>query len=321
MRSRSAFFSPPAVAGLALLAVVLGAAIGLRSGFSPTEPDTTAVAGNVIERSEPAETEPADTADDDPIVIPLPPPDRDEPVAADDSDDDVAAQAPAPAPAPAQEPVVGIIRDTPPPVIPADNTNDRDNDSAGDDSDGDADETPSRPRRDRPRPAPEPTPDETKSPAPSSPSPEPEDVALRTGEGHSRDTAIADNGEWLFREVSGHGSQGPDDSREAQARVVVAFNDEAKQSTEVVRSFQCQAWVTAGEGRLTTDTDHVFEVALLALDDNGAVTDTVTSVIERHAYDLSAGQTTQNAPMTTSPVELSAEDGISYTCGVRYRDR
>ena len=326
MRSRSAFFSPPAVAGLALLAVVLGAAIGLRSGFSPTEPDTTAVAGNVIERSEPAEApEPADTADDDPIVIPLPAPDRndanDEAVA-DDSDEDV-AQAPAPAPAPADEPVVGIIRDTPPPVVPADNDDTGNGGNDGNDSDADADESPTRPRpdRDRPRPSPEATPDETNSPAPSSPSPEPEDVALRTGEGHSRDTAIADNGDWLFREVSGHGSQGPDESREAQARVVVAFNDEAKQSTEVVRSFQCQAWVTAGEGRLTTDTDHVFEVALLALDENGAVTETVTSVIERHAYDLSAGQTTQDAPMTTSPVELSAEDGVSYTCGVRYRDR
>lgn len=305
---------------MALLAIVVGVAFGLRSG-SDRPVDTTEVAGNVIERTEPAVTEdPTTPAEPDPIIIPVPAPDRDEddaPAAeSDDSDAQSEAQAPAPAPAEPAPPTVGIIRDTPPPAIP--DTNDDDADE--DDSDEDA---PRRPRRDRdrprnPEPSPTQTPDETE---PATPSPQPEDVALRTGEGHSQDTAIAENGEWLFRETAGHSGQGGDGSREAQARVVVAFNDAAKQGSDVIRSFQCQAWVTAGEGRLTTDTDHVFEVALLAIDDNGNVVDTVVSVLERHAYDLSAGETTRANPMSTPPVDLNAEDGVSYTCGVRYRDR
>ena len=318
MRSRSAFFSPPAVAGLALLAIVVGAAFGLRGGFDPSEPDTTQVAGNVIERSEPAvASEAPEVVEDNRIIIPVPAPDPDADDAADqDAAQDEPAAAPAPAPDQDDTPTVGIIRDTPPPVIPAGT----DDDNNGDDGD----DAPARPRPNRNPPAsprPEPAPEQTDPPASETPTPQPEDVALRTGEGHSRDTAIADNGEWLFREVSGHGSSGGDGSREAQARVVVAFDDAAKQSTEPVRSFTCQAWVTAGEGRLTTDTDHVFEVALLAIDDDGNVIETVTSVIERHAYDLRPGQTTQDAPMTTTPVELSAENGVDYTCGVRYRDR
>jgi hypothetical protein len=312
MRLRSAFFSPPAVAGLALLAIVLGAVFGIRAGFDRDEPDTTQVAGNVIERPEP--TEPAAAPDDDPIVIPLPAPDldSDDVAAADETDDaeDAAPVAPAPAaPAPAA-PTVGIVRDTPPPAIPPANTDDE------------ANEAPARPRPDRnpPRSNPTPTPDETTSPAPASPSPEPEDVALRTGDGHSRDTAIADNGDWLFREVNGHGSQTGDDSREAQSRVVVAFNDAAKQGSGSIRTFSCQAWVTAGDGRLTTDTDHFFEIALLAIDDNGNVIETVSSVFERHAYDLRPGQSTAAAPMATNPLELNASDGVSYTCSVSYRD-
>jgi hypothetical protein len=313
VRLRSAFFSPPAVAGLALLAIVVGAAFGMRA-FGGNAPETTQVAGNVIERSEsPASIDPDEPAAEDPIVIPVPAPDRDEPETTDVEPQAQDAPA-APAPAPAGAPTVGIVRDTPPPAIPP---------ATSTDDDAGQDEAPARPRPNRNPPAsprPTATPDEPTSPAPANPSPEPEDVALRTGEGHSRDTAIADNGDWLFREVNGHGSQTGDGSRAAQSRVVVAFNESAKQGTGAIRSFSCQAWVTAGEGRLTTDTNHFFEIALLAIDDNGNVIETVTSVFERHAYDLRPGQSTAATPMATNPLELDASDGVSYTCSVSYRD-
>lgn len=306
---------------MALLAIVIGAIFGLRAGFGPTTPDTQ-VAGNVIERSEAAEpTEPAASPDDDPIVIPIPSPQTDDADDADTADDtaidDGAGTQTTDEDEPA-EPAVGIIRDTPAPVIPADTSDD---DDAADDDDDDDDEAPAAPRPDRtPSEEPEPTtpPRETDSP---SPSPEPADVALRTGEGHSRDTALAEDGGWLFREVSGHGGQGQDSSREAQARLVVGFDDGAKQGSGPTREFQCRAWLTAGEGRLTTDDDHVFEIALLALDADGNVAEAVTAVIERHAYDLGPGETTAAEPMTTTPVELDAADGIDYTCAVRYQDR
>jgi hypothetical protein len=306
---------------MAILAVVLGTIVGLRSSWNDEPQDTTEVAGNVIER-EPSEVPTTSAPDPDPIVIPLPaepdePEPDPEPLVVDPTEDQ--AEEPAPAPAP----TVGIVRDTPPPAPAQDSGNDGTQDSAGDDEEAE----PRRPRSESTEPTrPSPSPEPPTSPAPASPSPDPspspEDVALRTGEGHSRDTAIAEEGGWLFREVSGHGSQGPDDSREAQARLVVAFNDEAKQGEGAVRSFQCRAWVTAGEGRLTTDDqNHVFEVALLALDTNGAVTETVTAAIERHAYDLAAGETTEATPIATTPIELDASDGVDYTCGVRYRDR
>jgi hypothetical protein len=310
MRSRNVFFSPPAVAGFALLAIVLGAIFGLRSGPSGTDPDDeTQVAGNVIER-EPTEAAADETDDPEPIVVPIPAPQDEETEAQAPVEPAPAPQEEAPAPAPA--PTVGIVRDSPAPVIPDDDDEPRD-----------------RPRPDRSeaaetsRPRPRETPRETESPAPTSPTPTPtpQDVALQTGEGHSRDTALAEDGGWLFREVSGHGAQGGDTSRSTQAHVTVAFNDEVKQAEGPVRSFQCRAWVTAGEGRLTTDSDHIFEVALVALDENGSVTETITSVLERHDYDLAPGETTEDAPMATTPVELNAEDGIDYTCAVTYRDR
>lgn len=316
MTSRSAFLSPPAVAGLALFAVVLGAIFGLRIiGGSGPEGDTE-VAGTVVERTEPAEAEPepadapdpvdATDEDSDPIVVPQPDEDdeADEqaPVA-----DEPAAPAPAapaaPAPAAPAPPTVGLIRDEPAPA-------DDEDDSNGDDTD--------RPRQNRPDRQPEPTePSETPTPDVE---PTPEDRALREGEGHSRDTAIAEDDGWLFQEVTGHGNGG--DSLEAQARLTVGFDDAAKRADGPVRALQCQAWLTAGEGRLTTDADdHVFEIALLALDDNGMVTGVVTSVLERRGYELEAGESTAGDPMATTPIEVDAADGVDYTCGVQYRER
>lgn len=308
MTSRSAILSPPAVAGLALFALVLGAIFGLRlTGDDPT-PDTE-VAGTVVERSEPAEAaDPTETAaDEDPIVVPQP--DEEQP-----AEDGEPAAEPAPAPAPEQpapapqpepEPTVGLIRDEPAGDggAPADNDDDGGNG-----------------RNNNPDPDPEPEPTEPAETEDPEPEPTEDDRGLHEGEGHSRDTAIADNGEWLFQEVTGHGDGGGD-SLEPQARLTVGFDAAAKQGDGPVRALQCQAWLTAGDGRVTTDEDHVFEVALLALDDNGVVAGVVTSVLERHAYDLAAGESTADQPMATTPIEVDAEDGVDYTCGVTYRSR
>ena len=327
MTTRNAFLSPPALAGMALLAIVVGAMFGFRGGLGSTPPPAdTEVAGTVIERSEPAVAADEPAGDEDPIVVPLP--DDNDPAESEPEPDAQPPAAPAPAPAPQNSPV-GIVRDTPAPVAP-DNGNGNDNGNGGNGGNGGEDPDPDPTRRPRPDATDEPTPKPTPKPTPSATEteteepteePTPADVALRTGEGHSRDTAIADNGDWLFREVSRHGSPGPDTSREAQARIIVTIGDDAKAGEGAVRPFQCRAWVTAGDERLTTARDHVFEVALLALDANGNVTDTVASVIERHAYDLDAGEDTSDAPMATTPVELDAQDGVSYTCGVRYRER
>lgn len=307
MRLRTAFLSPPAVAGLALLAIVIGVAFAVRLGGSGA-PDRTDVAGTVIERPEPTEEpeeadEPADV-DDDPIVVPL----EEEPLT-DDPEDDPAPPAEDPPPADDPPPPVGLIPDPDPDPDPAPAGGDTSPTTDPDDSDSEPDET----EPPSPRPPPE-----TEEPEPS---PTPADVALRTGQGHSRHTALAEGDDWLIREVSGHGQPEPDTSRQAAARLTVGFNDSARSGSGSVRSFSCQAWLTAGDERLTTDRDHVFEISLVALDDNGAVSEVVTSVIERQAFDLAPGEDTLDRLMATAAVELDAADDTDYSCVAVYRER
>ena len=282
---------------MVVLAIGLGAILGLtllRDG----DPDRTDVAGTVVERPEPTDQAPDVEEGSDPVVVPPP------------TEDDAPAETGPLGGVDSQEPVEQQAETPQPGLAP----------QGADEGGGEPHSTSSPPGEPQPSIDQDPSESDPRpTTEPAHPDPTPEDVALQEGEGHSRDTAIAENGEWLFQEVGGHG--GTEDSRAPQARLVVGFDPAVKQSETPIRDFQCEAIVTAGDGRLTTDRDHFFEVALLTLDDNGGVSGVVTSAIERHAYDLAAGESTADDPISTEPVELDAAAGTDYTCGVAYRAR
>lgn len=307
MKLRSAFTSAPAVAGFALLALVIGAIVGVRSGMDDGNTD---VAGTVVERPEPAATEaPSEVEIQEPVIVrPRREPRNSQTEAP--ADEVVVVDPPAPAPPPASAPV-GLVRDPEPATDPE----------------------PTQPRRDRnPDPQPQPDPEPTREPQPepdpeptASPEPDPARYALRPGDGVSRDTAEAmqagESGkyDWQIRSLSGHDNQSPETqrSREAMARLEVGFNEEAMTSKEQVRDFRCDALLSAGSRRLITDTDHVFEIALWTTD-GYSLLDKVDAVLIRKAVDLDAGET-QN--LYSNVYTLDAADGISYTCSVTYRER
>ena len=193
-----------------------------------------------------------------------------------------------------------------------------------------------RPRPEpQPQPEPEPEPEPTREPEPepeptrppppppetlpAEPSPSPSDgrVALQEGEGHSRNTAYAEDGQWSVSEV--HGAP-DDDSAAARDRMYVEFDQAGyKQGSEVV-TLQCDGVVRAGSQALFTDDEaHVFEVELVRLDANGTPAGVVATAVERHAYELEPGQSTIDAPVSTEPVQVAAADDVDYTCAFRYR--
>lgn len=168
-----------------------------------------------------------------------------------------------------------------------------------------------RPRpRPRPRDEPRPTPSPTPSPTPD------QGVALREGRGGDGDRAIAQDGDWTFLGGSEPGAGGPADPRR---RLTVRFDDSAYAASGPVVPLQCDARLTAGDRRLRTDSDHVFEISLAELDSEGNPARRVTAVLARETFDLAPGES--SVEMSTDPVEVNAEDGVSYTCTVRYRAR
>lgn len=259
----------------------------------------TQVAGTVIERSEPplATEEPSETQITPARLRPLPertpPPPPAAPV-----DNTVVAPAP-------EEPAgpVGLIRDPEP--------------------------EPTREPRDRDRdPEPTPRPEPTREPEPEpEPTQEPEDpasYALRNGEGLSRDTAESmesgDSGQWQWqiKSLAGHENQDEQTqrSRKAMARLEVGFNEEAKRSSKQVRDFRCDAVLSAGSRRLTTDDDHVFVISLWT-SDGYSPQNNVGSVIIKQVVDLDPGET---QTLYSNVYTLDAADQTSYTCRVRYRE-
>ena len=325
MNIRSVVASPPAVAGLVALVLVIGAVFGVRASLNNgSGADGTDVAGEVIERSEaPEASEPA------PLRTPAILRDRDrtrEPR----RQQTEAPVAPAPAPAPVEapaEPQTGLIRDPDAGVIVPDEPADTDNtdntgngngngNGNGGDGDGGTDPKPS----DKPTTDPKPSPEPTDSPSPD-PEPNENRFALHTGDGHSEWTAYSDAGEWTFSLVQGHSGGRSETSRSAGTRLTVGFTQQSMTGNSPDRFLQCAAVLNAGNRRLTTDTEHAFEVSLLRLDANGVpvTNDPVNTVTARQAYDLEAGEDTAGAPIETGKVFVDAStDDTDYTCGVRY---
>ena len=275
-----------------------------------TDGGNTEVAGTVLERSEPAATEaPSEVEVQEPVIV-RPRPERTR-EARTEAPAEVAVVEP-PAPEPITGPV-GLIRDPEPVEDPA----------------------PTQPRPNRnPDPRPEPDPEPTREPKPEpkpqpdpepEPEPDPAQFALRPGDGLSRDTAeampVGNSGkyEWQIKSLSGHDNQSPEQarSRKAMSRLEVGFNEQAKRSKAQVRDFRCDALLSAGSRRLTTDTDHVFEIALWTTD-GYSMLEKVDSVLIREAVDLDAGE---KQTLYSNVYELDAADGVSYTCSVTYRER
>lgn len=173
-----------------------------------------------------------------------------------------------------------------------------------------------------PPPPPPPPPSEEPEPTPS-PTPAARTRALKVGEGQSNDTAVADkkNG-WAI--LSTHGDEPgtqPDTSAEANRRLRVGLADTGYTNGEDTIILRCDAYVTAGSQRLTTDADrHLFTVELWALDNKGELDHVVegTASQERHAYRLNPGESTASDPMSSLPYEAKASDGTDYTCATRY---
>lgn len=307
MKLRSAFLSAPAVAGFALLALVVGTIFGVRSGMN--DGGDTEVAGTVIERSEPAEiTEEPTTAPIDPVIVrprPTRAPRTEAPEPADtdtDSDPVEVVQAP-------EQPAVGLLPDPDGPSAP-------DEEPAAEQPAGNTDPQPRpEPRPPRPQPEPEPEPE---------PQPEPDTTRfqLRPGQGFSRDVAESweqgNSGKfnWEIRSVSGHEqTEQTEASRRTQERVSVGFNPAAFQSGKSVRNFRCDALVTAGSRRLLTDDDqHAFEISLWTTDGYNTI-DRVDSVLIRSALDLAPGE---QRTLQGNTYTLDATEGIHYTCQVAY---
>lgn len=311
MKLRSAFLSAPAVAGFALLALVVGTIFGVRSAMN--DPADTEVAGNVIERSEaPEATEDPTSAPIDPVIVrPRPRPAR--------------TEAPAPVDttpvAPAEEPEqpVGLIPDEDGPSAPVDEepANEPDNEPA---PRPEPDPEPTR----RPRPRPEPRPEPTPEPEPTEePTENPRDFALHEGAGFSRDTALANETgnsgkfNWDILSVVGHGqSEDAQASREPADRIVVGFFDEASDSQEPVRDFRCDATVTAGSRRLTTDRNHYFEISMWPTDGYDVGDEPIHTAFVSVALDLAPGE---QAVLEGGELTLDAAEGVDYTCSAEYR--
>ena len=307
MKLRSAFLSAPAVAGFALLALVVGTIFGVRSGMN--DGGDTEVAGTVIERSEPAEiTEAPTTAPIDPVIV-RPRPTRaprtetPEPVDTDtDADPVEVVEAP--------EQPVGLLPDPDGPSAPADE------EPAAEEPAGNTDPQP-RPEPRPPRPQPEPEPE---------PQPEPDTTRfqLQTGQGLSRDTAESweqgNSGKfnWSLRSIAGH-SETPEmqASRSTGNRVSVGFNPAAFQSEKPVRNFRCDALVTAGSRRLLTDDlEHGFHISLWTTDGYNPIEEVEGSaVLIRQAMDLAPGE---QRTLEGHTYTLDAAEGIHYTCQVSY---
>ena len=305
-----------------MLALVLGVVFAYRASMdgAPSADGDTDVAGAVIERSE--EPEFTETPQDDaaePLVRPTP---RRE-VA--QRDPIVEQPDPPAAPAPGDEPV-GLVRDDDPVVVvepdddpaPASPRPDRNQ------TDPDPEPAPDPAPRPRPRPQPEPEPEPQPEPT-AEPAPDTRQYELREGEGLSRDTATAyetgNSGkyEWEFRSIAGDGSQDAATrrSRQAQARLSVGFWSQAKESQEQVRTFRCDAVLTAGTRRLLTDTDHVFEIALWTSDGYSPQTEVAETRTEvSQAWDMAPGTSRR---LLSKTYELDAADGGSYTCRAIYR--
>lgn len=325
MDSRSVLRSPPAVAGLVLLALVVGVIFAMRSTMNAR--DTTDVAGTVIERSEePSEPVDVTAAPEDteaPLIVrPRPDPPRDEP------DPLVEQDPPPPAPVEPEEEPVGLIRDPDAPVVIADPAPDR-----GPARNRDRDPQPDR----EPEPEPEPDPEPTRRPAPDpepepepEPQPEPEPdttrYELREGEGVSTERAYSDapgnsgNYNWDFVSLASHHDQDGQvaRSRKSMARLFVGFSAATKASTEPVRDFRCDVLVTAGSRRLITDRDHFFEIQLWTTD-GYKLQELVSSVFVREAMDLAAGE--ERTLRGTNVPDRAAAEGLGYICTAEYRER
>ena len=277
---------PPAIIGLVLLALVVTTALFMQLGLDGDDGNgETEVAGQVFERSEPPVTEEPQVVREPAILRPR----SEDVVEPQDDGGDVVAQ-----PDPVvvvQPPPAGLVRDP------------------GDEP-GVADPTDPAPD---PKPKPKPDPDPTPTPSPTPP--DTSRFELHSGEGHSRDTAIADSGDWLFLVVDGHGGQSAT-SRSAQARLTVGFTESAKQGSGPERDLSCHAVLTAGSRRLITDRDHVFELSLWTADENGVPQEkTDAFVLLRRAFDLGAGE---SRTLSMDPVERDANDEINYACRVTY---
>lgn len=99
------------------------------------------------------------------------------------------------------------------------------------------------------------------------------------------------------------------------ARIEVGFPEAVAESEADPRDFQCDARVTAGSRRLTTDRDHAFEISFWATDGYSPIAEvhaaTVTQVL-----DLAPGQT---ATLSSEVYPgIRAADGVSYACRVTY---
>ena len=321
MDARSVFRSPPAVAGLILLAVMVGVIFAVRTTMN--DGDSTDVAGTVVERSEePSEVAVAPDDETEPplIVRPRPePPDEPRPPVAQDP--------PPAAPAEPTEPAAGLIRDPDTPVVVAEPDPEPDPDPRG--NGGDRDPAPD------PDPEPEPDPDPTRRPDPEpdpDPSPDPEPTPstrqyeLRAGQGLTEDVAQAEDPgnsgkyEWSFLNIASGDNQDEQTqrSRKAQARLSVRFSQATTQSEEQSRLFRCDAELAAGSRRLLTDEDHEFVISLWTFDDfayGSEVAGTRTTVSQD--FDLAPGETHR---LLSKTVQLDAEaDAGQYACRAIYR--
>ena len=327
MSIRSVVTSAPAVAGFALLALVIGVIFGVRSAMDNGDDGDTGVAGVVIERSEVPTLAPLDPAPQPRIVRPAE--EETEPPAAVTAEPDIVVVGD-----PVAEEPVGLIREPSPVVIlepEPDTTPPRDTDGrSAPDNDGDPPGQPDPTTSPRPDPSPTPKPDPRPQPTPE-PTENPATYALScphdspdSCEGVSRDTAESyeyepGQFEWLFRTIAGHDNQTPEakGSRQVMSRLSVGFSEATWESQDQVREFRCDAVLTAGSRRLTTDTEHVFEISLWTSDgyDPLEVVDGSTVII-REAFDLAAGT---SATLLSNSYELDAADGGAYTCKVVYR--
>ena len=315
MKLRSAFLSAPAVAGFALLALVVGTIFGVRSAMNDDNGGDTEVAGTVIERSEPAEiTEAPTTAPIDPVIVrerPTRAP-RTEAVQPPDTDADPVNVVEAP-----QAPAVGLIPDPDGPA-PADEEPAGEEPAADPDPQPEPDPEPTRRPRPRPQPEPEPEPEPTPTQAPENT----ERFALQTGEGFSRDTAESNEQgssgkfNWDIVSIGGH-HETPEmqASRSAGNRLSVGFNPGAFASDNSVRNFRCDVRVTAGSRRLITDdTEHAFEISLWTVDGYELV-DRVDSVLIRESLDMAPDA---QLILEGNTYTLDAADDLDYTCQVAY---
>ncbi|MDP9405949.1 MAG: hypothetical protein M3O86_05010, partial [Actinomycetota bacterium] len=193
---------------------------------------------------------------------------------------------------------------------------DRDGGDAGgdrdEDPDGDGD------RDDRPRPSRDRDGGPDKPPPSEEPDPEPRRVAMRPGSRTSNNDYTRRERGWVQSDTDDARSQ-PDTDPSASQRMVVVVDGDIDDEADTA-SFGCRAWVSAGDVGLTVDgEDHYFQVELLR--DRDGETEAVSELaLERRSYELDAGESTSEDPLTVGPIEVEdPQEGDRYSCVAHYR--